>query len=184
MILRYALIGVAVAAILGAIGLYLILRRYRRRTGFAIGGEAAGRIVASDTGIEPPVLLRDPGLGLRGRPDYLLQFEAAGQPLFVPLELKPGRRSRRVYESDALQLAAYLIALRATAKDAAATFGYLRYATGTFKVGLTRELERRVHAIVRAIRDGRSAATVHRSHAIVQRCVGCAVRDHCNEALR
>ena len=101
----------------------------------------------------------------------------------MPLELKPGRRSRRIYESDALQVAAYLIALRATAKDAAATFGYLRYATGTFKVGLSSELERRVSAIVQAIRAGRTAATVNRSHSIVQRCVNCSVRAHCDEAL-
>jgi hypothetical protein len=73
--------------------------------------------------------------------------------------------------------------LRATAKNAAATFGYLRYATGTFKVGLTRELEERVRTIVDAIRAGRSAATVNRSHSIVQRCVSCSVREQCNEAL-
>lgn len=142
-----------------------------------------GRIVASDTGVEGSILLRDPQLGLRGRPDYLLEFEVAGDPLYVPLEVKPGRRARRVYESDALQVAAYLIALRATAKNAAATFGYLRYATGTFKVGLSRELEERVHAIVDAIRAGRSATTVNRSHSIVQRCVNCSVREHRDEAV-
>ena len=37
--------------------------------------------------------------------------------------------------------------------------------------------------IVDAIRAGRSAATVNRSHSIVQRCVNCSVREHCNEAL-
>ena len=74
-------------------------------------------------------------------------------------------------------------ALRATAKGTAATFGYLRYATGTFKVRLTSELEQRVHAIVQGIRDGGSATTVHRSHSIVQRCVSCSVHEHCNEAL-
>src|SRR5438093_2295685 len=138
---------------------------------------------SQNTSTGSPLLLRDPQLGLRGRPDYLLEFEVAGHPLYVPLELKPGRRSRRIYESDALQVAAYLIALRATAKDDAATFGYLRYATGTFKVGLSSELERRVSAIVQAIRAGRSAATVNRSHSIVQRCVNCSVREHCNQAL-
>ena len=183
MILRYVLVGLAAGAMLGALAAYLALRWYRQRTGFAVGGPGAGRIVASDTGVKAPLLLRDPRLGLRGRPDYLLQFDVAGSPLFVPLEVKPGRRSRRVYESDALQVAAYLIALRGTAKDAAAEFGYLRYATGTFKVGLSSDLEERVHAIVQAIRAGRSAPTVHRSHAIVQRCVSCSVREHCNEAL-
>jgi CRISPR/Cas system-associated exonuclease Cas4 (RecB family) len=183
-ILRYVVVGLAAGALLGALAVYLALRWYRERTGFASGGSGTGRIIASDTGVEASILLRDPQLGLRGRPDYLLEFEVAGHPLYVPLELKPGRRSRRIYESDALQVAAYLIALRATTKDAAATFGYLRYATGTFKVGLTEELERRVQAIVQAIRAGRSANTVHRSHTIVQRCVGCSVREHCNEALR
>src|SRR5579859_8177849 len=182
MIARSAIAGLAVAAMFAALTVYLRLLRYRQQTGFAVGGRAGGRIVASDTGVRPSVLLRDADLGLCGRPDYLLQF-AASRPLFVPLELKPGRRSHRVSESDALQLAAYLIALRGTAKASAATFGYLRYATGTFKVGLTRELERRVHAIVQAIREGRGAATVHRSHAIVQRCVSCSLREHCDEAL-
>ena len=182
MILRYVVVGLAAGALLGALAVYVALRWYRERTGFAAGG--TGRVIASDTGVEASILLRDPQLGLRGRPDYLLEFEVAGHPLFVPLELKLGRRSRRIYESDALQLAAYLIALRATTKDAAATFGYLRYATGTFKVGLTSELERRVNAIVQAIRAGRSAATVSRSHSIVQRCVNCSVRAHCDEALR
>jgi CRISPR/Cas system-associated exonuclease Cas4 (RecB family) len=180
---REVIIGLAVAAVLGAVAIYLMLRWYRQRTGFAAGGTAVGRIVASDTGVEPAALLRDPGLGLCGRPDYLIQFEAAGRVLFVPVELKPGRRSRRVFESDALQLAAYLIALRGTVKDAASSFGYLRYAKTTFKVGLTRELENRVYEIVQAIRNDRGATTVHRSHAIVQRCVGCAVREHCDEAL-
>jgi CRISPR/Cas system-associated exonuclease Cas4 (RecB family) len=181
-ILRYVVVGLAAGALLGAVAVYVALRWYRERTGFAAGG--TGRVIASDTGVEASILLRDPQLRLRGRPDYLLEFEVAGHPLFVPLELKLGRRSRRIYESDALQLAAYLIALRATTKDAAATFGYLRYATGTFKVGLTSELERRVNAIVQAIRAGRSAATVSRSHSIVQRCVNCSVRAHCDEALR
>jgi CRISPR/Cas system-associated exonuclease Cas4 (RecB family) len=180
-ILRYVVVGLAAGALLGALAIYVALRWYRERTGFAAGG--TGRVVASDTGVEASILLRDPQLGLRGRPDYLLEFEVAGHPLYVPLELKPGRRSRRIYESDALQVAAYLMALRATAKDAAATFGYLRYGTGTFKVGLTRELEERVRAIVDAIRAGRSAATVNRSHSIVQRCVNCSVREHCNQAL-
>ena len=183
MILRYAAIGLAAGALLGALAVYIVLRWYRERTGFAVGRRGSGRIVASDTGVEPSVLLRDPRLGLRGRPDYLLEFEVAGHPLFVPLELKPGRRSRRVYESDALQLAAYLIALRGTVKDAAASFGYLQYPKRTFKVGLTRELEKRVYEIVQAIRNGRGTATVHRSHTIVQRCASCSVREHCDEAL-
>ena len=107
----------------------------------------------------------------------------APRPVETEAPSPPRQPSNPCYESDALQVAAYLIALRATAKDATATFGYLRYATGTFRVGLTRELEERIHAIVDAIRAGRSAATINRSHSIVQRCVNCSVRAHCDEAL-
>jgi CRISPR/Cas system-associated exonuclease Cas4 (RecB family) len=81
-------------------------------------------------------------------------------------------------------VAAYLVALRATAGGDAASFGYLRYATGTFRIALTAELEGRVAAIVRAIVAARGARRVARSHAIPERCAGCAVREHCDEALR
>jgi len=80
-LLRYVAIGLAAGALLGALAVYLALRWYRQRTGFAVGGQGSGRIVASDTGVEESVLLRDPQLGLRGRPDYLLEFEVAGHPL-------------------------------------------------------------------------------------------------------
>lgn len=180
--LRYVMVGLAAAAFLGALALHLALRWYRGRTGF--GGHPHGaHIVGSDTGVAEPVLLRDPRLGLRGRPDYLLELESGGRSLLVPLELKPGRRSRRVYDSDAIQVAAYLVALRAMAADDAASFGYLRYATGTFRVQLTGELYRRVVAIVQAVRAGRRAAVVHRSHSIRQRCAGCPMRQHCDEVL-
>ena len=183
MIVRTALVALAMGAALGALAVHLTLRWYRDRTGFTGGGSDGDRIVASDTGVAPPVLLRDPDLHLRGRPDYLVQLKAAGRTLFVPLEVKPARRNGRVYESEVLQLAAYLIALRGTVKDGAASFGYLRHAKRTFKVALTPKLEKQVGEIVQAIRDRRDAATVHRSHQMVQRCIKCAVRDHCDEAL-
>ena len=67
MILRYVVVGLAAGALLGALAVYVALRWYRERTGFAAGG--TGRVVASDTGVEASILLRDPQLGLRGRPD-------------------------------------------------------------------------------------------------------------------
>jgi CRISPR-associated protein Cas4 len=178
--LLFALAAVAAAA--AGAGL-LVLWWYRRRTGF---GPSLGRgteVVASDTGAAPSVLLRDPALGLRGRPDYVLaEGEGEGRRL-VPLEVKPGRRSRRLYESDRVQLAAYLIALRATHGAQASSAGYVRYARDTFRVELTGELEQRVARIVAAIRAGRSAAVVHRSHDSAARCAACPMRRHCDEAL-
>ena len=61
-------------------------------------------MVASDTGAGASVLLSDPALGLRGRPDYLLEEETCGDRILVPLEINPTRRSQRLYESDAVQV--------------------------------------------------------------------------------
>jgi len=140
--------------------------------------------VASDTGAGPPaVTLRDARLGLRGKPDYVLQEEHRGRVLLVALELKPTRRSGRVSESDAVQVAAYVLLVQATYGASAAPFGYVRYQSGTVRIDLTPELRHRVEEIVRSIRRDRGARVVHRSHGIAARCAGCAVRAHCDERL-
>jgi CRISPR-associated exonuclease Cas4 len=113
----------------------------------------------------------------------VLKEDVGGRQLLVPLELKPTRRAKRVYESDAVQLGAYLLALRATEGDRAAPFGYVRYAARKFRVPLTADLEGRVREIVAAIRAGRRAPVVHRSHDEPWRCARCPVREHCDEAL-
>ena len=82
-----------------------------------------------------------------------------------------------------VQIGAYLLALRATHGERAARFGYVRYATDTFRVELSEALETRVRDIVAAVRAGRGAAVVHRSHAIPARCANCPVRERCDEAL-
>ena len=177
------LILAGVCAALAAVAL-LILWRHGRTTGFrtALGGGGTA-IVASDTGVVPAIVLRDPGLGLRGKPDYVLEQEFENRRALVPLELKPARRGRRVYESDAVQVGAYVLLLRAVYGERAAPFGYVRYSTGTFRIELTSELERRVRGIVAAIRGSRQAAVIHRSHAVPARCANCAMRPHCDESL-
>ena len=174
-----------IAGVLGALGGFglLILWRYGRATGFRTRLGGGTTIVASDTGVVPAVLFRDPGLGLRGKPDYVLEQEIGNRRALVPMELKPTRRGRRVYESDAVQVGAYLLLLRAVYGDRAARFGYVRYSTGTFRIELTSELERRVRGIITAIRGARHAAVVHRSHAVPAKCANCAMRPHCDESL-
>ncbi len=141
------------------------------------------RIVASDTGASPPQTIRDSQNGLRGRPDYLFAQGRGAALRIVPLELKPQRRSRRLYKSDAVQLGVYLLAARATYGVRAAPFGFVRYARAEFRVDLTQELERRVLEVATAIRAGRESTAVHRSHEIPARCAGCPVRCHCDESL-
>lgn len=176
------LLAAGVAAALGVVGLMLV-RRVERQTGFSFTAAASVSVVGSDTGAAPGMLIREPTLGLRGRPDYVLEYGAPNERRLYPLEVKPTRRSHRVYESDELQVGAYLIALRGTAGARAGSTGYLRYATGTFRVDLSPDLERRVRETVALIRRGRRAAVVHRTHGVRARCASCPVRYHCDERL-
>lgn len=183
--LRLALFaGAALAGMLGIIG-FAAIRRYERATGFSPGDNArCATVVGSDTGVARVMSVREPTLGLRGRPDYVFAEGAPNELRLTPIEVKPTRRSRRLYESDELQLGAYLVALRGTAGPHAASAGYVRYASNTFRVDLTPDLERRVRETVASVRRGRLAGVVHRSHSVPARCSACPVRQHCDERLK
>ena len=174
------LLAMSAATSLGA----AVLLWHQGRSDLAASRSSSiGRIVASDTGVAPPQTLHDPANGLRGRPDYLLEQQFGHAVRIVPLELKPERHSPRLYESDAVQLGVYLLAVRATYGVRAAPFGYVRYARADFRVELTPSLEQRVLQIATAIRADRKARAVHRSHAIRARCAGCPMRRRCDESL-
>lgn len=172
--------GALGVAALGALGALWWLRR---STGLRPSFGEAPVVVASDTGAAPGVMLRDPALGLRGRPDYLMEERTADGTVLVPIEVKPTRRSTRLYESDAVQLGAYLLALRATHGERAARYGEVHYSGRSFRVELTAGLAGRVRATVAAVRAGRSAAVVHRSHDVPARCARCPMREACDERL-
>ena len=182
-LLRIVSIGLAIAAVLLALALPALLSLLRRRTGFNFGVNSMSTVVASDVGAEETILMRDEILGISGKPDYLLETDAGGRRVLVPLEVKPTRRSERLYDSDRVQIGAYLVVLRATFPSRASRIGYVRYATQTFEVVLTPELQREVQRLVAAVRRGRNANVIHRSHNIRARCRACPVRQSCNEAL-
>src|SRR5215475_3749313 len=127
-------------AVAGAVAIPLALGALRRNTGLDFTTADGATVVASDVGIGPSLLLRDDELGLCGKPDYLLDTPGADGKRLVPIEVKPNRRSARLYESDRIQIGAYLFALKATADDRASRIGYVRYQTGTFEVVLTPKL--------------------------------------------
>lgn len=181
--LRIALALAALGALLAALLLQVLVARLRKRTGFSGAGSSESAVVASDTGVVDPILLRDPVLGIRGKPDYLVRTRLDGHQRLVPLELKPARRSLRLQDSDRLQLGAYLLALRSTKGVLAAPFGIVRYAATSFQVALTPGLEADVRRAVLAMRAGRSSSGVRRSHNSVARCRSCAMRLSCDQAL-
>ena len=178
----FLLIGAGVA-ILGAVVALVLVWLASRGTGFRPVLRGGVSVVGSDTGAGHSVLLTDPLLGLRGRPDYLIEERDAPEPILVPIEVKPTRRSMRLYESDAVQLGAYLLASRATFGRQAADFGYVRYAETSFRVQLTERQENRVREIVAGIRNGRTLEVVRRTHSIRARCARCAMRAHCDDAM-
>lgn len=179
--LRFILFGLALVALVAAIAIPIVRAAFQRRTGFALGRIPDATVIASDVGIGAPLTLRDDELGLCGKPDYLLASTIGGE--LVPLEVKPRRRSARLYDSDRIQVGAYLLALRATADDRASKVGYVRYQTGTFEVELTASLEKEIRSLVVSLRRARRAAVVRRSHHSAARCRACPVRHHCDDAL-
>lgn len=84
------------------LGSYLVCRA-ERQTGFSVTSTATSvNVVGSDTGAAPGMLVREPTLGLSGRPDYVLGYGAPNERRLYPLKVKPAWRSQRVYESDEL----------------------------------------------------------------------------------
>src|SRR5215213_2550839 len=126
-----------------------------------------------------PVLYRDTGgsvpekpliarkLGLVGKPDYLLELR--GQ--IIPVEVKPGRRAARPYESDLMQLAAYCLLVEETSGEAP-PYGLLRYAEQTFRLDYTSQ-----------VRAALQSPASTRSHDDPRRCLGCGFFEQCDEAI-
>jgi CRISPR-associated exonuclease Cas4 len=155
--------------------LYVLSSSLAQTTGLP----ANARILSSDVGAADPPLLEDPALGIRGRPDYVIR-EAKG---LVPVEVKPTRASTQLYQSDLIQLAAYLLLVRAVYPTQFAGYGRVQYRHAQFVVELTPELEARCRATAHLVRAARQATTVHRTHSLAVKCRACAMRPFCDEAL-
>ena len=137
-----------------------------------------------------PVLYRDTGgsvpekpliarrLGLVGKPDYLIELR--GQ--IIPVEVKPGRRAARPYESDLMQLAAYCVLVEETSKIAP-PYGLLRYAEQTFRLDYTEQVREEVLALLDQMRDDLDQPDCDRSHDDQRRCFSCGFFEECEQAL-
>lgn len=180
-------VGVIFVALSGLCALAAVVISRRRRVSRAkelrrkLGSTA--RVIASDTGVLPPVPMRDSVLGLCGRPDYLMLIGTPAAERVSPLEVKPSRKALRLYVSDELQIAAYLVLTRAHFSAAAAEVGFVRYATRAFEVRLTQKLEDEVRRVVYSIRNSRLSKVLHRSHNSPSKCSACPMRGSCDEAL-
>jgi CRISPR/Cas system-associated exonuclease Cas4 (RecB family) len=138
-------------------------------------------VIATDAGYLPAETLEDPALRIRGRPDYLVRDRATGT--VYPIEVKPTRDATELYESDALQLAAYMLLTEKRYGAEFAGYGVVRYRSSEFRVPLTAELRRRCGVVAEAIRTARRATVIHRSHKARAKCWACGVRSVCDESL-
>lgn len=147
----------------------------RRRTGLPWG-----RVLADDVGagraLQRPLYARR--LGLTGRPDYLIERGGAS----IPVEVKPGRRAPRPYDSDLMQLAAYCLLVEETTGQAP-PYGLLRYADATFRLAYTDEVRARLLATLDEMRELLGEDDAARSHADPRRCAGCGFRASCEDSL-
>jgi CRISPR-associated exonuclease Cas4 len=164
-----------IIVLLLALALFVIALRLRRASGLPWQ-----RVAMSDVGMGRQLQrpLYAARYGLTGKPDYIL--EAGGT--YVPVEVKPSRRSARPYDSDLMQLAAYCLLIEEhTGK--APTYGLLRYAEQTFRLEYNDTVRDELLTIIDEMRTLLDADDCERSHDEAQRCAACGFVEICDEAL-
>jgi CRISPR-associated exonuclease Cas4 len=166
---------IALALFLIALIFFWQSSRQRRAAGLP-----GGRVIYTDTRawgkVEKP--LYDHGLGLTGKPDYLV--EKNGQ--LIPVEVKSGRAPQAPYDSHIYQLAAYCILVEKTMGQRP-PYGIIHYEDRDFAVDYTDELENALLDILAEMRRDERRAEVQRSHESAARCARCGFRNVCEERL-
>jgi CRISPR-associated exonuclease Cas4 len=126
--------------------------------------------------LEKPLFARR--IGLTGKPDYLLDIRGST----IPMEVKPGRRATRPYESDLMQLAAYCLLVEETS-GATPPYGLLRYAERTFRLDYTPRVRDELLTLLDEMRHELTQSDCSRSHDDPRRCRGCGFFEQCDDAL-
>ena len=163
----------ALVAVIVALALAFVSRRLVRRSGLR------GRVVASDSILSRPSrALRSAHHGLVGKPDYLV--EERGR--IAPVELKPSRESDSPWLRDVVQLAAYCLLLEET-EPRFAGYGYLRYASRTFRIDFTDRVRGELLRTLTEMRADLTAADVPPNHRDPRRCARCMLVRVCGHAV-
>jgi len=143
-------------------------------------GLPGGRVIYTDTRgwgpVEKP--LYDPGLGLTGKPDYLV--EKGSQ--IIPVEVKSSRVVDAPYDSHIYQLAAYCLLVQRTL-GSRPPYGILRYNNRTFAIDYTPQLETALIELLNEMRVSGEHKEQDRSHNSPERCARCGYRSTCDQAL-
>jgi CRISPR-associated exonuclease Cas4 len=158
-----------------AVFLFWKASRAQRETGLP-----AGRVIYSDTGawskVEKPFY--HPGLGLTGKPDYIVKQK----DVYIPVEVKSGWAPSVPYESHIYQVAAYCL-LIASSTTKRPPYGIIQYRNRTFAIDFTPELENEVVDLLAEMRSQERRSVVDRSHEESARCNRCGFRSICDQRL-
>ncbi len=148
-------------------------------------GLPGGRLVYADTSAwlpqEKP--LYSPGLGLTGKPDYLVE-----QGRFtLPVEVKHVRNvDHPPYDAHIYQLAAYCLLVEDLFEQRP-PYGILHYSDGarsrSYAIDFTPALEASVRQVIAEIQENSRKKELPRSHNQPARCAGCGYRGVCDQVL-
>jgi CRISPR-associated exonuclease Cas4 len=163
--------------LLMALGLAALIGGWRMRLRSGLPG---GEIIYSDTRgwqmVAKPLLSHR--YGLVGKPDYLVKVREWRRTITVPVEVKSGKRPPTLLEAHVLQLAVYCLLVEEHFQRTP-PYGLLRYADATLKIPFTEQLRAQVLEVAEAIRRGRGASDISRSHQEPGRCQRCGYRPGC-----
>jgi CRISPR-associated exonuclease Cas4 len=143
-------------------------------------GVPGGRVIYSDTRAWGPLEkpLYDAGLGLAGKPDYLVEQNGR----ILPVEVKTGRTPPAPYDAHIYQVAVYCLLVEKT-YGIRPPHGIIHYPGRDFAVDYTPGMESALLDLLVEIRRDERRASVERSHADPARCQGCGFRSVCDQKL-
>ncbi len=165
----------ALGLLLIAIVFFWISGRQRHAAGLP-----GGRVIYTDTRawgkLEQPLF--HAGLGLTGKPDYLVQQNG----VIIPVEVKSGRAPEAPYDSHIYQLASYCLLVEKT-YGKRPPYGIIHYNNRDFAVDYTEELESKLLDILADMKRDNSRDDIPRSHEQASRCARCGYRKICDQRL-
>jgi len=167
-------IGIGAALLLGLLLLWYSGRRQRQ------AGLPQGRLVYADPGLwgKPEKPFYDAGLGLTGKPDYVVEHKG----VLLPVEVKSAWAPLTPHDSHILQLGAYCLLIEKSSGKRP-PYGILKYRNRTFAIDFTPALREEVLNVIHSIRLQKNRGEIPRSHNEMRRCARCGFRTTCTEKL-
>jgi len=127
---------------------------------------------------KPAKPLFSAGLGLVGKPDYIVEISNK----YIPVEVKSGK-ARRPYRNHVLQLAAYCLLIEEIYNQAV-PFGVLTYSgEQQFRIPFTAMLREDIAKTLSEMRTQLASKSAKRNHDVPARCKFCSFRKFCNQQI-